>query len=51
MIEEELVKNSRKVSVVRLRARWDEIDLTKLARIQRQSRGNVVSEGRIGSYQ
>jgi hypothetical protein len=50
-IDEELVRNCKKVSSVRFRARCSETDVTKWVKILRHVPGKVDSEGNIGSYQ
>ena len=51
IIEEEFVRNAKNVSAVRLRERWDDTEVMKSVNILRQERGNVGSDGKIGSYQ
>lgn len=51
MMDDELVRNCRKVSSVRFLERWDETAVMKCVRVRRQEPGNTDSLGRIGSYQ
>lgn len=51
MIEDELVRNCRKVSSVRFLERWDETAVMKWVNVRRHEPGNTDSLGRIGSYQ
>jgi hypothetical protein len=45
------VRISRKVSAARLRERCVDTEVIKLVNATRQEEGNVVSDGKIGSYQ
>ena len=51
IMEDEFVRNAKNVSAVRLRARWDDIEVIKSVNILRHERGKLDSDGRIGSYQ
>lgn len=51
MIEDEFVRNCRNASAVRFRETCDDMEVMKCVNILRQERGNVDSEGKIGSYQ
>lgn len=50
-IDEELVRNCKKVSSVRFRDKCTETDVTKCVKILRHVPGKVDSEGNMGSYQ
>lgn len=51
MIDDEFIRNCKKVSAVRLFERCDATDAMKPANVARQLRGNVDSDGNIGPYQ
>jgi hypothetical protein len=50
-MDEELVRNCRKVSSVRFRDRCHETDVMKWVKILRQELGKLGSDGKSGSYQ
>lgn len=50
-MDEELVRNWRKMSSVRFRDKCEETDVTKWTNILRHDPGKLVSEGRSGPYQ
>lgn len=51
MIDDELVRNCKKVSSVRFRDKCQETDVMKCVKILRQEVGNFDSDGKSGSYQ
>lgn len=51
IIEDEFMRNCKKVSGVRLFERCDAADVIKSDNVIRQLRGNLDSDGKIGSYQ
>lgn len=50
-MEDEFVRNSKKVSAARLRERCVDTEVIKLINVLRQERGNDLSNGKIDSYQ
>lgn len=49
-IDDALVTKWRKISAGLFRERWEEIEIIKRVRLERQDCGNVCSDDRIGPY-